>query len=406
MSNIQEFNTEGRLRVLESFRDGAAGQAGGQPVDWRLRLRAAAHRHRWFLTTAVLPIVVAALYFFVVASDQYVSEARFIVRKANGEASSPLGGLLQTAGLAPTQENAAAVQDFLTSRDAVRAIENTTGKGPGLRVILSRPEADFINRFPRFFGGDSFEQLYKRFEDFVTVTLDSSSGITTLKVHAFRPGDSHAVAAALLNAGERLVNQLNDRAERDLLALARSEVRRAEQEVLDSQARITAYRQNNQLLDPKSGSAPLIELVGKLSADLAATQAQLGQLEAASPQSPQIDPLRARVAALRTQIDRERGRITGGDGSMAAKISGYERLYLQRQFADKALTSAMSSLEQARVKAQRERIYIEQIVQPNLADYPLYPRRLFSFLATAATVLMLYGIGKLVSSSVKEHVGR
>jgi capsular polysaccharide transport system permease protein len=394
---------EGRVRVVQAYRGGST-DAGA--ADWRQRARGAVRRHRWFLATAVLPILLAALYFFVIASDQYVSEARFIVRKANGEQGSPLGGLLQTAGLAPTQENAAAVEDFLMSRDAVRAIEQGTGKRPGLRTMLSRPEADFINRFPRFAGGDSFEQLYKRFEDFVTVKLDSSSGITTLKVSAFRADDAHAMATALLAAGEGLVNQLNDRAERDLLALARSEVERAEQQVIDSQTRITAYRQGNQLLDPESGATPLIELVGKLSADLAASQAQLSQLEASSPESPQIAPLRTRVSALQAQLARERGRITGGNGSMAAKMSGYERLYLQRQFADKALTSAMSSLEQARVKAQRERIYIEQIVKPNLADYPLYPRRLFAFLVAAATVLMLYGIGRLVSASVKEHVGR
>jgi capsular polysaccharide transport system permease protein len=403
MNKMSEMPPEGRVRVLASFRDGAEG---GNAAHWRAKMGAMVRRHRGFIITAGIPIILAALYFFVIASDQYVSEARFIVRKANGEQSSPLGGLLQTAGLAPTQENAAAVQDFLTSRDAVRVIEKSTGKGPGLRVILSRPEADVINRFPRFFGGDSFEQLYKRFEDFVTVKLDPASGITTLKVSAFRPGDAHDMATALLAAGEGLVNQLNDRAERDLLALARSEVERAEQAVLDSQARITAYRQGNQLLDPQSGSTPLIELVGKLSADLAASQAQLSQLEASSPESPQIAPLRTRITALQTQLDRERGRITGGNGSMVSKISGYERLYLQRQFADKALTSAMASLEQARVKAQRERIYIEQIVRPNMADYPLYPRRLFSFLVTVATVLMIYGIGRLVSASVKEHVGR
>lgn len=404
MNTVQEFSPEGRLRVLETLH-GASGSRR-EPAGWRLRVRAAVRRHRWFLGAAVLPIVLAALYFGPIAADQYESEARFIVRKANGEQSLPLGGLLQTAGLAPTQDNAAAVQDFMTSRDAVRELERAGAGRPGLRVILSRPEADFINRFPRFFGGESFEQLYKRFEDFVTVTLDSSSGITTLKVRAFRPEDSHVVAQALLDAGEGLVNRLNDRAERDLLALARSEVQRAEQEVLASQARITEFRQGNRLLDPASGSTPLIELVGKLSADLAASQAQLNQLLAASPDSPQIGPLRSRVSALENQVERERAKITGGSGSVAAKLSAYERLYLQRQFADKALTSAMASLEAARVKAQRERIYIEQIVRPNLADYPLYPRRLFGFLATAASILMLYGIGRLVSASVKEHVGR
>ncbi|MEN3950807.1 capsule biosynthesis protein [Iodidimonas sp. SYSU 1G8] len=386
------------LRLLERLR----GDAPGDPGGMRARLGARAWKHRWFLGVAVVPILLAGIYYGLIASDQYVSEARFIVRKANGEQTLPLGGFLQTAGLAPAQDDSLAIQDFIMSRDAVRDLE----KDIALRAILSRPEGDFINRFPGPFDGKTFEELHQRYEDFVEVTLDSSSGITTLKAYAFRADDARTLAAALLEESENLINRLNDRAQQDTLDLARAEVRRAEQEVIASQARITEYRLRNKMIDPETGSMPLLELIGKLSAELAATQAQLGEIQSASPRSPQIKPLRDRAAALQSQIAQERGKVVGQNSSMVTKISEYERLFLQRQFADKALASATLSLETARLKAQREHIYLERIVEPNLADYPLYPRRFYSFLIAAISVLMIYGIGRLVTSSVKEHVGR
>jgi capsular polysaccharide transport system permease protein len=387
-----------RVRLLERL----SGEEPAGTSSMAARLRARAWAHRWFLVIAVIPIILAGIYYGLVASDQYVSETRFIVRKANGEQTLPLGGFLQTAGLAPAQDDSLAIQDFIMSRDAVRDLERDIA----LRAILSRPEGDFINRFPGPLDGETFEELHQSYEDFVEVTLDSSSGITTLKAYAFRADDARTLATALLEESENLINRLNDRAQQDTLNLARAEVRRAEQEVIASQARITEYRLRNKMIDPETGSMPLLELIGKLSAELAATQAQLSEIQSASPRSPQIKPLRDRAAALQNQIAQERSKVVGQNSSMVTRISEYERLFLQRQFADKALASAILSLETARLKAQREHIYLERIVEPNLADYPLYPQRFYSFLIAAISLLMIYGIGRLVTSSVKEHVGR
>src|SRR5258706_5757545 len=40
-------------------------------------------RHALFLATVVLPVAIAATYYFLIAADRYQSEARFIVRSAS-----------------------------------------------------------------------------------------------------------------------------------------------------------------------------------------------------------------------------------------------------------------------------------------------------------------------------------
>ena len=73
------------------------------------------------------------------------------------------------------------------------------------------------------------------------------------------------------------------------------------------------------------------------------------------------------------------------------------------ELAEKALASAFTSLEAARLEAQRQQLYLETIAQPNLADYPLYPKRLVSFGMVLVSCLLAYGIAWLLVISAREH---
>jgi len=76
---------------------------------------------------------------------------------------------------------------------------------------------------------------------------------------------------------------------------------------------------------------------------------------------------------------------------------------LQQSFADKLLGSAVQSYEVARIAAERQELYLETIVQPNLSDYPGYPKRLATVAVVFATFLGLYIGGGLILSAAREH---
>ena len=361
-----------------------------------------ARRRPWFLVVVALPCIAAILYYGVIASDQYESESRFIIRSANQPQASALTSILQSTGFVNATDDALSVIDFIQSRDIVRKLE----RRQDLRAILARPEADFIDRFPPPFTGTSFERLYETYERFVDATYDATTGIVTLRVRAFRPGDSYTLGAAILGYSEDLINRLNERARADMVDVAVREIGRNEVRVEKAQAAITAYRLHTNMLDPTSSSTPILQLVGQLAAQRASSEEQLSELMRASPDSPQIEPLRTHVAGLETQIASERKKIVGKDGSIAQEVGAYERLALEREFADKGLAAANAALEAARVEAEHKRLYIERVVEPNLPDFPLYPHRLMAILEVLLSSTMLYGVGWLVTASIREHVGR
>ena len=354
----------------------------------------------WFWAIVGLPALIAGVYYFGIASDLYLSEAKFIVRSPKQVQASGIGALLQSTGLGRAAEDTSAVQDFIMSRDAVRKLEQKDE----LRAVFSRPEGDFVSRFPGIlFWRKDFEALFARYDHFVAVETDTNTGVTALQVKAYRPEDSHMLASALLAYSEQLINELNDRARRDALDTARREVDGAEQWIAQIQSELTAYRVKQKMLDPKSASAGVLDLIGQMNAAQTNARAQLGELLNNSPNSPQIPLVKTRIASLDKLIAEERAKLSGETDSVVAALTGYERLNLQRELAEKALASAFTSLEAARIEAQRQQLYLETIAQPNVADYPLYPKRIVSFITVFATCMLVYGLAWLLVANVREH---
>src|SRR5580704_7512508 len=354
----------------------------------------------WFWGIVGLPTLVAGVYYFAIASDLYLSEAKFIVRSPKQVQASGIGTLLQSTGLARAEDDTAAVQDFITSRDVVRKLEQKNN----LREVLNRQEGDFVTRFPGIlFWRKDFEALFGRYDRFVSIETNASTGVSTLSVKAYRPEDSKMLATALLTYSEQLINELNERARSDALGTARHEVTRAEQRIAEIQTELTAYRVQQKMLDPKSASTGVLELIGQMNAAQANARTQLGELLNNSPNSPQIPLVKNRIASLDKLIAEERAKLSGATDSVVSALTEYERLNMQRELAEKALASAFTSLEAARIEAQRQQLYLETIAQPNLADYPLFPKRIVSFITVVATCMLVYGLAWLLVANVREH---
>lgn len=87
---------------------------------------------------------------------------------------------------------------------------------------------------------------------------------------------------------------------------------------------------------------------------------------------------------------------------MASKLAEFDMLMLDRQLAAKSLEAAVAQFESARQEMQQQ-LYLETIVEPNLADQPLYPRRILSILFVLGLSLCDYWMVKGFAGTVLEH---
>ena len=352
-----------------------------------------------FLLVVGVPTLLTAIYFLLVASPRYVSEARFVVRAAAKEQPSGLGVALQGVGLSAGSTDSFAVHEYIESRDSLAALR----KKYDVAAMLRARGADPLSRYPRPWESASNESLFKGFQRFVTVGYETSSGISTLRVEAFTPQDAQHITQALLDGGETLINQLNERSAARAVTDAERSVIEAETRLNAIQTRLTNYRNQEGMIDPTISATEGSALIGELMSTVATLRAERAELAGQAPNSPQLPLIDARIAAFERQIGLERQKIAGTQGSLATKISGYEALALERQLADRALGAASTALDSARVDARRQKLYLERIVNPGLPDRPSEPKRLLAILAVFITSLLVYGIGWLVWAGLREH---
>ena len=352
-----------------------------------------------FLLTVVIPTALAVLYFAVFASDVYVSQSAFVVRSPDKPSNRGFGGLLEGVGFSNSSNEVYAAQDFIKSRDALRALNPRDS----FKAAYTRSDISFFDRFDPTGLFGSFEHLYRYFRSKVNVNFDSISSITTLTVRSYDGRDAYRFNQQLLGLAEQMVNRLNVRGRRDLISFAQREVDEAKSEARAAGSALAVFRNRSGVVDPEKQAEVQLQMVSKLQDELIASRTQLAEIRGYAPANPQVESLRIRIASLQGQINNETGKVAGDRRSLAGAVAQYQRLTLESELADKQLAAAMTSLIEAQNEARRKQAYVERIVQPNLPDSPTEPRRARGILATFILGLVAWGIASMLMAGVREH---
>lgn len=359
------------------------------------------------LLFVLLPTLIGIVYFGWIAADRYESEVRFVVRiPGTAGSAGMLANLMQkagegltTTGMVRGAEDSYIVSNYLESRDALAYLETHAA----YRKMVETEAADFLWRFPNFFTANTQEGLYRHFRRLMSISFDSTTGVSTLRVEAFSPSDAQRLATALLKGAEALINRLNERARSDVIRFAEAEVERMRGRADDAQAKLTMFRESESLIDPTHSTLAVLEAIARLSEEVALVNVQLRELQSGSPAGPQIASLRNRQAALEAQIKAERQKLAGDALSIAPRIAQYERLMLEREFSHRALLAALTAVEMARLEATRQHVYIEQVAAPSLPDRAAYPWRVLWCLGILMFSYVIFRIGSLLVNDARRH---
>lgn len=367
---------------------------------WR-RVATALHGYRWFLAIVVLPTLLAAGYYWLVASDQYQSETHFLVRTAQQDKPTIIGGLSQVLS-GGTGENsgpeAMSVADYLTSHDVVETLRRRLG----LVQRYTRPGVDLLSRLRT--DDPTNEQLLRFYLKQTNVEVNSTTGITVARVRAFTPQDAFVIANALLDLGDQRINSLNQRSYHDAVAAQERQLRDADNELSRSQQAISAFRATQRDIDPTGTGSAQTALVTQLTGDLARSEAQLVSVgQAISRSSPQYVALARRVSALRAQVAAQQGRLAGSGSTIASHVANYNELQLRQQFAAKRYEAVAAALDRAREQIVSKQLYLVRVVNPNLPQKAQFPQRLRIVSTIFLSLLVAYGIGWMIVAGMREH---
>lgn len=348
----------------------------------------------------VLPTTVATIYFGLLASDVYVSEAKFVVHSPEKPAVSGIGAALAgAAGISSAGNEAFAAKAYVESRDALRSVD----KNGAFRKAYENGNIWIGQRFGTLGFGDSFEQLYKYYLNKVKIDTDVTTSISTLTVRAYSAEDARVINEQILRMAENTINRMNERSRADMVKFALNEVDDAKRQSREAGAALAEFRNRRGVVDPELQATAKLQAISQLQDKLITARTQLNQLRRFTPMNPQIPAIETQIATLESEIASQSTSLTGGSTSLAANSAQYQRLFVENEFADKQLAVALASLQEARNDARRQQVYVQRIAQPNLPDSPIEPLRLRGILATFALGLLAWGIASMLVAGIREH---
>ena len=358
-----------------------------------------------FIAIVVVPSFLCIVYLAFIASDQYVAEARLAVKAAQFEFGRDKGsGALASLGSGSIPAIAGQDAYIITNYIRSRAIlEDLNGK-IDFKEIYQRPEADFWARLKSNPTAEEYTDYWKKM---VTTYVDGPSGIITLMVRAFRPDDAEKLAQAVLEASEKLANDVSARARKTIMRQAEEEVRRSEGLVRAALLDMRNFRDREGFIDPAASATSTSSLLMQDMAEkIRLENDYFVASKATSPDAPTVVGLKYRLDGLDAQVAQLKAELTGHSAegrTIAASLVTFEELELKRLFAEKLYTMAQDALERARLRAEQQNIFISTFVPPAAPEYAKYPERLALSLLIPVGLLIVWGIFALISAAIEDH---
>lgn len=365
-----------------------------------------------FLAGVLAPTVIAALFYMFVASDQYGTTSAFAVRGASTSsgASVGLGAMMGGAGgggmaAAPTSEIADShiLQAYIQSREMVEALI----KEANFLEVYSRPSAD---QYYRLDPTMPIESLVSYWTMMSHVEYHIDTGIIDLTIRAFRPADAESITATVIRKAEELVNELSRRSREDSVRMAESEVRLAEQRFKDARTAVAGYRSEEYEIDPTATASARQSVIASLQGDLAQLQSQLTAIrQTMSDNSPRVVYVRTQIDAIERQIEAERTSVAvplpnATQPVLTDRLSRYEELLAEREFAEQAYISTLSTLEAARVEALKQQRYLAVFVRGTAPEKTEYPQGLRWTLILFGSLLAIWGLTAMIGAAIRDRM--
>ena len=355
-----------------------------------------------FVVMVALPALAATVYWGLIASKQYESEAKFTLR--SGEAS-PLDALGGFAGL-PTSRQAQDTQilaNYIRSPAMIEAIE----KSLDLRAIFQRPGVDYFSRLKT---DAKIEEVEKYWRKRVDVDVKAASSIVTLDVRAFTPQDAELLTKTIVKLSEKLVNDITNRPRIDALNFAQAEMKRSESELLGATASMRDARNALGVLDAGAAAEAINKTLTILRVQLADAESDLAVQGPDAAESPQSRVLQSKIAALKQQIAGYSAQIAGNGpqqgANMADRASRLSSDQIRLDVARQQYVQATVAYQSARTNLETQQTYLAAFLQPVAAQESTYPRRWLEWLIIVGPCVLAWSLLAALAFQARDNMAK
>ena len=344
------------------------------------------------------PLLIVLMYLCVFAQDRYASSSTLLVKQV-GEAavtdSSGLGALLGSSNT--NSEDANILKTYISSRDMVEKLD---------REINLR-KAFQVKKDPLFALDEDapIEDVVKYFNRVVSVNLDEKTMMLEVNAQGFTPEYSLKLNNSILKNSEDFINDISQNIAQEQQNFAEQQLQESTDQLKQARDNLLKYQNENDIFDPALQAQAVATLVANLQNNLAQLKTEERTLLSyLNPVAPQVIAVQSQIESVEQQIENENAKLTSPSNTkLNQNVSEFEELKAQVGFATDLYKLSLASLEKSRLEASRKLKKLVVISNPRLAEDALYPRKIYLIITSFIVLNILFGIGALIRSIVREH---
>lgn len=371
----------------------------------KAKLKLVFHRYKSnsFMLFVCVPFFIFMVYQVFLASDRYESSSQIIVKQPDGVTSfSPEMALLGIAGPA-IDSDAALVQAYIYSTDMLDYLNQKLN-------VYEHFTSDAIDVFSRLHRWDKKEDFLSYYKDKVSINVDISSNIITIKTQAFDSDFAYQLNTAIISRSEWFINNIAQELADKQLKFINSEHTKVENKLKEAQSELLVFQNEYNLLDPESEGLAFQKITYGLENEIAKVKTELAILKTSmSLSAPEVVAAQNQLNALEEQLLIERKKLSHSsekEVSVGEMLARYSELKINVELALKSYASSLVTLEKTRVETYRKLKFLSIIETSTRPDSSAYPEILYNLVLLALVLVLLYGIGRVVYATIHELSGR
>jgi capsular polysaccharide transport system permease protein len=374
-------------------------QAVAKAANWFRRLSPALKLNRTF-GAAFAACLLATIYWGLVASDRYVSEASLLIQHTDLNAARPVDlGALLGGGAGSNRPDQLLLRNYMLSRDMLAKLDAKLH----LREHYSDWHRDPLSRL--WSSDSSGERFHEYYLSRVAVDYDEYAGVLVVRAQAYHPAMAQAITRMLVAEGERAMNEMAHALAQDQVDFIQRQVSAAAARYEATRQAVLRYQNKHGMVAPEDLAAHLNGAIDELQAKRTELQtrrtAMLGYL---APAAPGVVELDTQIDAIDKQVAVERARLAAPGGkALNSTVEEYQRLQMEAGFAQDLYKTALAALERGRVEATRDLKKVTLLQSPTLPELALQPRRLYNICAFILVTLLLAGVVHLLAAIIRDH---
>ena len=352
----------------------------------------------------VLTLIVASilsLYWLVIASDRYVSEAHIIIQRTDISGNSQnfdISSLLGQGG--NNRSDQMLLRDYLLSVDMLQKLDAKLN----LKAHYSNSSHDFFSRM--WIEKPSLEWLHRHYLARTSIDFDDFNGVLVIKAQAYDAETANAITETLVKEGERYMNALAQNLAQTQVIFLEREVSHLGARALQARQAVLDFQNQKGLVSPQAEAENLVSILAKLKQEKSELQTQKTALQAYLVSShPNVVMLDQRIGSIDKQINQEQAKLTSINHgrTLNRTVEEYQRLELSALLAQDIYKSALVALEKGRIEALRTIKTVSILQAPTIPEYPIQPRRIYNTLVSFLVCFLIAGVLHLLMAVIKDH---